>query len=448
MIEHKSSFFKAVAKWALMVAFVVSTSALTQPQQVPHDLPALRSIGDPARGLLHLTIEKCRRWFPALLARADRELEPWRAMGITRQMLDQVWKCRGSDSQRRLGGLVASIRNGRATFEVNPGTRQSLTGRAKLISAMISSVAADFYPLPDVDFAMATGDHLYQSAGDRGYNGTFNNSLAPVLVAYRLQRDSGSVAAPDWTFYRHTFSPPPGGNAWDIDGHAARIMRASELVPFGARKPKLFFAGGSTHGDLRDVAWLLSVTASEKWGAIGLMNGAAAKRLRNVTPDPGNRFTFTSHEDHCRYRYLLNLAGNGGSNRFKYLFFCNSTVVSPKRNGGLGGAGPGNEFEEFFYHRLVPGEHFVEPPSVDDLPAAVRKLRRNDATARRIAAKGVEWAILELTQQGASCYWAHLIHLLAKLQRKGGAAGPRALPPPYTQGLRDGVCVGEHLKIL
>jgi len=57
---------------------------------------------------------------------------------------------------------------------------------------------------------------------------------------------------------------------------------------------------------------------------------------------PELRYKPTSMPDHCKYKYLLNLAGNAASSRFKYLFMCNSTVISPVRSGGFGGAGPGN----------------------------------------------------------------------------------------------------------
>ena len=57
-------------------------------------------------------------------------------------------------------------------------------------------------------------------------------------------------------------------------------------------------------------------------------------------------------------RYLLNLAGNGASLRTKYLFFCGSAVVSPKKNGGHDVEKWG-EWEEWYYHRLQAGVHFV-----------------------------------------------------------------------------------------
>ena len=145
-----------------------------------------------------------------------------------------------------------------------------------------------------------------------------------------------------------------------------------------------------------------------------------ARRLQ-VVPRASLEFNRTSLPDHCRYKYLLNLAGNAASSRLKYLFFCNSTVVSPLRSGGNDGAGPGNEYEEFWYHRLKANENVLLPPDVTFLPGLIRELQLDDIRARRIAAAGTEWARRELTKSGVWCYWAGLLSKLAALQRKGGA---------------------------
>jgi hypothetical protein len=358
--------------------------------------------------------------------------------GYSISMLEKVWRCRNDGDKRRFGGLLVSIRNGGLSFEFNPGTRKQLTGRAKLLAAMLVVVSQEFR-LPDVDFAIATGDHLYQSAGDRIYNGTFDPTLAPVLCAYRLQQDTGSVAVPDWSFFRHPSRNPEVGSEWDIDGHAALIREAADLIPWEKRRAKLFFMGTSTQGDLRNRVWKLALSASEKWGAIGVGPSAAHK-----TDDPESQFKFTPHSDHCRYKYLLNLAGNGASNRYKYLFFCNSTVVSPVRNGGLGGAGPGNELEEFFYHRIANGVNALLPPDVESLAETVASLRENDETARRIADAGLMWARAELTKKAASCYWAQVIESLAKLQRMSSPSGGPPQPTLHEVSIPRGVCLDEY----
>jgi len=55
--------------------------------------------------------------------------------------------------------------------------------------------AEHIYDIPDVDFVSLAADHLEQAFG-RPYDGTFNQSMAPLLVAYRKQLDSGTIAIP------------------------------------------------------------------------------------------------------------------------------------------------------------------------------------------------------------------------------------------------------------
>ena len=129
-----------------------------------------------------------------------------------------------------------------------------------------------------------------------------------------------------------------------------------------------------------------SKTSSFRTSCLQQGNGALPSHLT---------FERTRLEDHCAYKYLLNLAGNAASNRLKYLFFCNSTVVSPVRAGGSGGAGPNNEYEEFYFHRLEHGVNILRPASVDDLPALIQGFQASvtkDSEAERIAARGLAWA--------------------------------------------------------
>lgn len=119
----------------------------------------------------------------------------------------------------------------------------------------------------------------------------------------------------------------------------------------------------------------------------------------------------------------------------QYLFFCGSVVVSPVRSGGNGGAGPGNEYEEYWSHRVKPGVHYVAPPTVTDLPASILELRANDAAARAIGEAGAAWAARELTKHAAWCYWAALLHKMAELEQRGGALRTRA-PEDQLSSLR------------
>jgi hypothetical protein len=131
----------------------------------------------------------------------------------------------------------------------------------------------------------------------------------------------------------------------------------------------------------------------------------------------------------------------------QYLFFCNSTVVAPVRAGGLAGAGPNNEFEEFFFHRLKDGDNCFRPKTVFELPELIHSLQPSatksssssssknpiksssvasgDVLAQAVASRGAAWASKELTQRAAHCYWAYVIHRVAALEKQGQALPPR-----------------------
>ena len=73
---------------------------------------------------------------------------------------------------------------------------------------------------------------------------------------------------------------------------------------------------------------------------------------------------------------------------------------------------------EFFYSKLVPGEHYV-PLSLDVEEAArtVEALRADDARARRIARNGRDFIEKHLTLEHVRRYWLDLLEDYAALQR-------------------------------
>ena len=127
--------------------------------------------------------------------------------------------------------------------------------------------------------------------------------------------------------------------------------------------------------------------------------------------------------------------------------------MAPVRAGGLAGAGPGNEFEEFFFHRLKDGDNCFRPKTVFELPDLIHRLQprtrtssstssrasstgsanpieqenlaSGDALAQAVASRGAAWASKELTQRAAHCYWAYVIDRIAALEKQGQALPPR-----------------------
>mmetsp|Transcript_12939 Transcript_12939/g.41487 ORF Transcript_12939/g.41487 Transcript_12939/m.41487 type:complete len:307 (-) Transcript_12939:99-1019(-) len=88
---------------------------------------------------------------------------------------------------------------------------------------------------------------------------------------------------------------------------------------------------------------------------------------------------FMRFEDQCSYKYLLNSASIGYANKFKYLLLCGSVVIYVQ---------DGMQHKEFYEHGLLPGVHYVQVATADDVPAMVRYLREHDSYARAVASAG------------------------------------------------------------
>ena len=216
------------------------------------------------------TVASCRLRFPELLARVDNELAPWQAAGVTRSMIESVWKCPESGAPRFIG-LFVSIRNGKVG--VHESRQGSSRWRAINVVKMLQSVA-EVFDLPNVDFSMLTTDHPEQGRGPGRFpserHKPFNPALAPLLLAYRKPRDSGTAAVPDWTWWgqeKDTSAMP------SIDDAAAEIAASARARPWDQRLPRLFFMGLGGKHDERTKAWKLALEATPPgWIKIGLQH--------------------------------------------------------------------------------------------------------------------------------------------------------------------------------
>jgi hypothetical protein len=60
---------------------------------------------------------------------------------------------------------------------------------------MLKSVS-EAIVLPDCDFLLMAADHPEQGFNVASYDGTFNPLLAPLLLPFRKQLDTGTVTIP------------------------------------------------------------------------------------------------------------------------------------------------------------------------------------------------------------------------------------------------------------
>lgn len=400
------------------------------------------------------TLADCQRRYPELLARVDRELVPWRASGITASMMERRVNCPANldkqpgktlnDRISKYGhsskqwwhpeyanfeGIYASfIRPAKANAAEFTRIEQAFychAGRLSGLAKMLKSVERFFgHELRNVSFVVSCADTLPVFSE---WDATAEvPTLAPYLVAYRRQKDDHAVAIPDWTFYlwqdmvmfqskKHVYGKPDD-KTQQVDDHMRNIRTAAQNISWADRIPKLLFRGQTK--PVRDEANRV---------------GAKHRDTMDIVIDPGKMGRTTqivSHTDHCKWKYLLQLQGHGASARLKYLLACNSTVILPHEAGGTH-ASRHNQFEEFFYHRLVDGENIIRVEDVSKLPELMEQLvhggPEQDDRARRIAAAGAAFAKKEITADSARCYWATVLKGLGELQERGGYSA--ATPP-------------------
>jgi hypothetical protein len=124
-----------------------------------------------------------------------------------------------------------------------------------------------------------------------------------------------------------------------------------------------------------------------------------------TNPNP-SRLPF-SEEDYGRYKYVLDIEGDGcPTGRASKLLL--SGAVNLKYNGN------GNAY---YTSSLIPWIHYVPiKTDLSDLLSTLAWLRANDEVAEKIGAAGRAFALANFSRLGLDCYLADYITNLAKLQ--------------------------------
>ncbi|MFY9824867.1 MAG: glycosyl transferase family 90 [Thermoanaerobaculia bacterium] len=249
--------------------------------------------------------------------------------------------------------------------------------------------------LPDLEFLVNVEDYPVSTRKDP----------LPVFSFSKIPAEHADVLYPAWAFWE-------GGPAlaviptWRWDDTRKDLLAAGAALSWQDKKPVLFFRGSRTnasrdpyvlhaheHPDLWDVRYTLNQSQKETEYLTNVLK---------ITPaEP------VSPRDHCVYRYFLNFDGVAASFRLKNLLACGGLVfyVDPK-------------WVEFFYPKLVPGEHYVSLSlDVDEAARTVASLQADDARAQKIAQNGRDFIAKHLTLEHVRRYWLDLLEDYASLQR-------------------------------
>ncbi|CAJ0960568.1 unnamed protein product [Ranitomeya imitator] len=189
--------------------------------------------------------------------------------------------------------------------------------------------------------------------------------MTPVIPIFSFSKTSDyqDIMYPAWTFWEGGPAVwpiyPTGLGRWDLmrEELARTSPERDPLILLSREKPDLVDAEYT-----KNQAW-----RSEKVTAHpGLRSELYISHSRpSVAPMPVSGFSLLQDTlgrppakevpltDHCAFKYLFNFRGVAASFRMKHLFLCRSLVFHV-----------GDDWQEFFYHRLEPWVHYI-PVSSD-----------------------------------------------------------------------------------
>ena len=103
---------------------------------------------------------------------------------------------------------------------------------------------------------------------------------------------------------------------------ARRLAAAAAAYPWESRLPQAFWRG-SDNGKFVDKAGVLQ----GKRRPLVALSQALPDEVNAQFTRPTTPLTQVSLQDHCRYKYLVNVAGASYSARLKYLLLCGAAIL-------------------------------------------------------------------------------------------------------------------------
>ena len=206
-----------------------------------------------------------------------------------------------------------------------------------------------------------------------------------ATLAYSTTDETPNViAAPDFIFWNW-----PEVGVDDYERTRDRIIAAGERT---AEDPRMFWIGNVATSPYR--ARLMDVAASEPRILATSLDWVKRDRPESWASDTlmGTRQgNYVSLEDHCAYRYLLDVEGAGYSGRVKLLLLTGRPLFLQDR-----------PWREWYFDRLEPFRHFIPVRrDLSDLSARLDWAEAHPEECEAIATRAQEFARRELTREAA-----------------------------------------------
>ncbi|CAN2387799.1 O-glucosyltransferase 1 [Pristimantis euphronides] len=229
--------------------------------------------------------------------------------------------------------------------------------------------------------------------------------MSPVIPVFSFSKTSDyqDIMYPAWTFWEGGPAVwpiyPTGLGRWDL--MREDLARAADHWPWEKKISKGYFRGSRTSPE-RDPLILMSRENPNLVDAEYTKNQAWRSEKDTLGRPPAKEVPLV---DHCAFKYLFNFRGVAASFRLKHLFLCGSLVFHV-----------GDDWQEFFYHRLDPWVHYI-PVNQDlsDVRELLEFVKVNDEEARKIAERGRQFIGEHLRMEDVSNYWQTLLNQYSSL---------------------------------
>lgn len=317
----------------------------------------------------------------------ERDLNIWKQSGIKEDMINKS-KAKGIHYQ-----VIAK--------KLYRQKDCSFPGRCEGVEYFLLKVIDE---LPDLELVINIRDWPQVPMGpnrdDHPHSDTGNKEVMPVFSFSKDPHLHHDILYPAWAFW--SGGPaidkyPTGIGNWN---KTRNLIRNHSLS--WEQKMNMTFFRGSRTSPARDPIITFSRNFPNFLDAKYTKNQAWRSKADTLGHEPAPTVAF---EDHCNFKYLLNVRGVAASFRYKHLFLCNSLVLNL-----------GSDWIEFFYPALKPWVHFI--PIKEDFSnfyEVITFIAANDNYAKVVSNRAFNFIWNYLTTESVTCYWKTLLQQYSEL---------------------------------
>lgn len=291
----------------------------------------------------------------------------------------QLDKIPQDEGQLYMNYFVADVKNYEIKYIAEKGGWQT---RHDATKQMLETLYAEFR-----DMCPADAELLFVTNDNSSFMAALPDGMKALTYTTKPSRPD-CVAIPDFTFYHF----PEAGWPKFYDFYDEVAAATGEALAFEDRLDVMFWIGTFCHPERVAV-----INAHRDLEGFELIELSWA----HGSPPPPQ---YVSIQDHGRYKYLLDVRGNGAwSVRLKYLLLLGSVVFVVERDES-----------EYWWNTFRPWEHYV-PVAADasDLVANYELVKQDPAMAKRIALNGRQRALEEFKFDQVYSRFAQIIGAVA-----------------------------------